>query len=139
MAKEVLIEEVAAELLNAAFRVHTALGPGLLESAYEGCVAHVLSRKGLRVVRQSAVPVEFEGVRLDVGYRIDLLIEGMIIAEMKAVDALLPIHHAQLLTHLKLSRCTLGFLINFNVVHLKTGIKRVVLGHPHRPNAAEGR
>mgnify|MGYP000920409455 CR=1 FL=1 len=130
MTKEVDIEQVASELLNAAFRVHTSLGPGLLESAYEACMEHVLRQKGFRVARQVTVPIEFDGLKLDAGYRMDLLVEDLVVAELKAVDALLPIHHAQVLTQLKLSRRTLGFLINFNVTHLRDGIKRIVLGHP---------
>jgi len=118
--------EVSGQVVDAAMKVHTALGPGLLESAYEGCLAYELRKRGLKVGTQVGLPVVYEGVNIEVGYRIDLLVEDLVIVELKAVDTLAPIHQAQLLTYLKLSGKRLGLLINFNVVHLKDGIKRMV-------------
>lgn len=122
------INEVSGQVVDAAMKVHTALGPGLLESAYEGCLLHELRKRGLRVLKQVELPVVYDGIQIDVGYRIDLLVEDLVIVELKAVDALAPIHEAQLLTYLKLSGKKVGLLINFNVLHLKDGIKRRVLG-----------
>jgi GxxExxY protein len=107
--------------------MHTALGPGLLESAYEECLLFELRQKGLLVEKQKALPLVYEGVTLDTGYRIDLLVENCVIVEIKAVEALNEVYLAQLLTYLKISGCKLGLLINFNVKHLKDGIKRVIL------------
>lgn len=122
------INEISGQVVDAAMKVHTALGPGLLESAYEGCLLYELRKRGLRVANQVELPVVYDGVRIDVGYRIDLLVEDQVIVELKAVAALAPIHEAQLLTYLKLSGKKVGLLINFNVLHLKDGIKRRVLG-----------
>ncbi len=118
--------EVSGQIVDAAMKVHTALGPGLLESAYEGCLAYELRKRGLKVAVQLGLPVVYEGVNIDVGYRIDLLVQELVIVELKAVDKIAPIHHAQLLTYLKLSGKQLGLLINFNVLHLRDGIKRMV-------------
>jgi GxxExxY protein len=118
--------EVSGQVVDAAMKVHTALGPGLLESAYEGCLAYELRKRGLKVGTQVGLPVVYEGVNIEVGYRIDLLVEDLVIVELKAVDKVAPIHEAQLLTYLKLSGKRLGLLINFNVVHLKDGLKRMV-------------
>ncbi len=107
------------------------LGPGLLESTYEGCLAHELARRGLSVERQKPQPVRYKGLDLELGYRIDLLVEDCVIIELKAVDQLLPVHRAQVLTYLKLSGKTLGFLINFNVPLIKEGLRRIVNGHPN--------
>lgn len=107
-------------------KVHTVLGPGLLESAYEACLLFELHRRNIQVAGQVALPVVYEDVRIDAGYRIDLLVQDTVIVELKAVAQLLPIHHAQLLSYLKLSGKRVGLLINFNVVHLKDGIKRMV-------------
>jgi GxxExxY protein len=115
-------------VLDCAMRVHTALGPGLLESAYEVCLAHELSRRGAKVSRQASLPVVYDGIQLEAGYRIDLMVEDALIVEVKAVDKLMPIHTAQLLSYLKLAKVRFGLLLNFNVVHLKDGIKRVVNG-----------
>ena len=115
-------------IVQAALAVHSELGPGLLESAYEACLAHELRAQRLMVERQVALPIRYQGVRLDVGYRLDLVVSGLVIVELKAIDELLPIHKAQLLTYLKLSRCKLGYLLNFNVAHMRNGIKRVVNG-----------
>jgi GxxExxY protein len=122
------INEVSGQIVDAAMKVHTALGPGLLESAYEGCLHHELLKRGLRVAKQVELPVVYDGLQIDVGYRIDLLVEDLVIVELKAADALAPIHEAQLITYLKLSDKKVGLLINFNVLHLKDGIKRRVMG-----------
>jgi len=108
-------------------RVHTALGPGLLESTYEACLVHELKKLGLAVLSQVALPVEYDGITIELGYRIDLLVENTVIVELKAVEKITLVHQAQLLSYLKLSKKKLGLLINFNVLHLKEGIKRVIL------------
>ncbi len=120
-----VIDGVAKEIVDSAFKIHTDLGPGLLESAYEACLEHELQGRGFSVDRQKAQPVVYGGLEIDAGYRIDLLVEDSIIIELKAVEQLLPIHQAQLTTYLKLSRKTLGFLINFNVPLIKDGIRRI--------------
>ena len=107
--------------------VHRVLGPGMLESTYETCLAHELSQRGLNFERQKDLPIRYDGIFLDCGYRIDLLVEDSIIVELKAVEKLLPIHEAQLLSYLKLSGYKTGLIINFNVEVLKTGIKRRIL------------
>jgi GxxExxY protein len=107
-------------------KVHSALGPGLLESTYEACLLHELSKSGLRSARQLALPVIYDGMTLDAGYRIDLLVEDLVIVELKVVEKFLPIHTAQLLSYLKLSNRKLGYVLNFNVLHMRNGIKRVV-------------
>ena len=121
-------EEIGKLVMDSAMKVHSALGPGLLESAYRACLAHELELRGLDVSQEKPLPVLYEGAEISVGYRIDLLLNQKVIVELKAVEKLLPIHTAQLLSYLKLSGCKLGFLINFNVLHLKDGIKRVVTG-----------
>jgi GxxExxY protein len=121
-------DRLTGTIIGAAMKVHSVLGPGLLESAYETCLIHELRKQGLAVAAQVALPVEYDGVRLDAGYRIDLLVEDRVIVELKAVDQLLPIHQAQMLSYLKLSGKRVGLLINFNVVHLKHGIKRMLNG-----------
>lgn len=123
------IEEVATEIVDSCFQIHQALGPGLLESAYEACLEYELQKRGLTVERQVPQPVIYGEITIDAGYRIDLLVNGMIIIELKAVEQLIPIHTAQLLTYLKLSGKTLGFLINFNTPLIKQGIKRIVNNH----------
>ncbi|WP_276378870.1 GxxExxY protein [Flavobacterium sp. H4147] len=112
-------------VFNAALKVHQTLGPGLLESAYEECLFYELKKLDLRIEKQKALPLIYEEVKLDVGYRLDILIENKLILEIKAVDCLNEVHFAQLLTYLKLTNCKLGLLINFNVSLLKNGIKRV--------------
>ena len=124
---DIYTEDVFKEILDSSFRVHTALGPGLLESAYEECLVYELKQTGLDVERQKALPLVYKEVKLDAGYRVDLLVENRIIVEIKSVDSLADIHMAQILTYLKLSDCRLGLLVNFNVKHLKNGIKRVIL------------
>jgi GxxExxY protein len=120
--------ELGTLLLDAAFEVHKELGPGLLESTYEACLCFELARMGLSVETQVPLPVVYKEVKLDCGYRIDLMIERKVIAELKVADSLTEVHLAQVLTYMKLSGCKLGYLINFNVKQLKSGIKRVVLG-----------
>jgi GxxExxY protein len=104
--------------------VHSHLGPGLLEAAYEECLCHALARSGLQFRRQLAVPIEFQGVKLDCGFRLDLVVEDRVIVEIKAVERVLPVHLSQLTTYLKLANRTTGLIINFNVVHLRDGIAR---------------
>ncbi len=116
---------MATEIVDSAFKVHKELGPGLLESAYEACLLHELVKRGFAVCRQVQLPVHYDGIVVDAGYRLDLLVNDSIIIELKAIDQLLPIHQAQLTTYLKLSHKTLGFLINFNVPLIKNGIRRV--------------
>lgn len=113
-------------IVNCAFKVHKELGPGLLESTYEECLKYELIKAGLKVEQQKALPVVYKDVKLECGYRIDLLVQDKVIIENKSVEALNDIHLAQILTYLKLSDCRLGFLINFNVKLIKKGIKRVV-------------
>ena len=122
------LNEISGQVVDAAMKVHTALGPGLLENAYEACLEHELGKRGLRVKRQVALPVVYDGVQIDLGYRLDLLVEDAVIVELKAADRIAPIHEAQLLSYLKLSGKKLGLLINFNVLHLKDGIRRMVNG-----------
>jgi len=121
------IEAIARNIVDAGFQVHSALGPGLLESAYEHCLAYELETRGYAVRRQVALPIVYGAVKLDAGYRIDLMVAESIVLEVKSVEALAPVHQAQLLTYLKLSRCRLGFLMNFNVPLFKQGLKRMVL------------
>lgn len=122
-----LHEELTSSILNCAYKVHSALGPGLLESAYEECLYYELTKKGFVVNKQKPMPLVYEEKKLDMGYRIDLLVEDKVILEIKSVDALNPVHFAQLMTYLKLSDCRIGFLINFNVKSLKDGIKRIIM------------
>ena len=121
------IEDVATNIVDSGLKVHAALGPGLLESAYEQCLAFELERRRCQVRRQVALPITYGTFKLDAGYRIDLLVAGSIIVEVKSVEALAPIHQAQPLTYLKMSGCRLGFLMNFNVPLFKQGLKRLVL------------
>lgn len=120
-------ERVDKAILDAAFAVHTDLGPGLLESVYEACCAHVLRQKGVSVETQLALPVSYQDVRVDAGLRLDMLVAGLVIVEFKAVEKMLPLYEAQLLTYLKLTGHRLGYLLNFNVLHFKDGIKRLIL------------
>jgi len=122
------LNEITEAVIGAAIAVHRELGPGLLESAYEACLAYELTERGLNVERQKGLPVIYRGVLLDCGYRIDLLVEGQVVVELKTVERVEPIHEAQLLSYLKLSGCKVGLLINFNVKVLKNGIKRLVYG-----------
>ncbi len=122
-----LHQELASSILKCAYKVHSALGPGLLESAYEECLHYELDKNGLSVIKQKPMPLVYEKKKLDLGYRIDLFVEGKVIIEIKSIDALNPVHFAQLMTYLKLSECRIGFLINFNVQSLKDGIKRIII------------
>ena len=119
---------ITDQVIGAAIDVHRELGPGLLESAYEACLAHELMERGVLVERQKALPVVYRGTTLDCGYRIDLLVENSIVVELKTVEKLAPIHEAQLLSYLRLSGCNLGLLINFNVRMLRDGIRRLIHG-----------
>ena len=121
------MERIAAAVVDGAFKVHTALGPGLLESVYETCLAHELSKRGLRFQTQVSFPIVYDGIPLDAGLRIDLLVEDKLVVELKAVEAMLPLYEAQLLTYLKLTNRRLGLLINFNVPKIKDGLKRIIL------------
>ena len=121
------LNDLTYEIIGCAYKVHSNLGPGLLESTYEVCLEYELINKDLKVLRQVALPVVYEGIKLDAGYRIDLMVNNSVIIEIKSVDMLAPIHTAQLLTYLKLSGKKLGLLINFNETDLKNGIKRLIL------------
>ena len=120
------LNAVSGDIIGCAMEVHSTLGPGLLESAYEACLSYELRERGYSVVAQQPLPLVYKKVRLDVGYRIDLLVENAVVIELKAVDKLLPIHEAQLLSYLKLSSHKLGLLINFQIPRLKDGIVRMV-------------
>ena len=126
MVKE--LNKITETIIGATMAVHQELGPGLLESAYEVCLAYELAECGLAVERRKALPVKYRGTKVDCGYRMDLLVEEKVVVELKAQDRLEPIHRAQLLSYLKLSGCKVGLLINFNVKVLKNGIRRMVLG-----------
>ena len=115
------------KILDISFKVHKSLGPGLLESAYEACLYYEMQKSGLFVEKQKALPLIYEEVKLEAGYRIDILVENQIIVEVKSLDALAGVHLAQILTYMKLSGCRLGLLVNFNVSFLRDGIRRVIL------------
>jgi GxxExxY protein len=124
---EDVLPGLSAAIIGCAMRVHSSLGPGLLESAYEACLCHELTRHGMPFQRQVSMPIQYEGMRLDCGFRLDLIVEEQVVVEIKSVDQLLAVHDSQLLTYLKISRLPLGILLNFNVAHLKHGIRRRVL------------
>ncbi len=119
-------DDISGQIVDAAMEVHTALGPGLLETAYEACLAHELSCRGLRVRRQVSMPVVYKGREIDAGYRMDLLVAERIVVELKAVEKLTPVHEAQVISYLRLSGLHVGLLINFHVPRLKQGIRRFV-------------
>ena len=121
-------ESAARHVLDSAMKVHSALGPGLLESAYEACLEYELTRRGVAVNTQVSMPVRYAGVQLDIGYRLDLLVGDKVVVEIKAVEKLLPLHHAQLLSYLKLGGYKLGLLLNFHALHMREGVKRIVNG-----------
>jgi len=121
------VELVGKKVLDAAFKVHTGLGPGLLESVYEACLAYEIRKGGLMVETQVALPVIYDDVRVDAGLKIDMLVERCVIVELKSVDTMHPVYEAQLLTYLKLTDYRLGYLINFNVPHLRDGFKRMIV------------
>ncbi len=123
-----LSDRLSKQIIGAAIEVHRTLGPGLLESAYEGCLCHELRLRGIRYERQVALPVIYKGTQLDCGYRIDVLVEELVIVELKAVERVEAIHEAQLLTYLRLTNLWLGLLVNFNVPVLRQGVKRLVNG-----------
>jgi GxxExxY protein len=128
--KKIMLEEmnkITGIVVDAAMDVHSALGPGLLESVYEQCLAHELELRGLKVERQVAIPVVYKKAELEVGFRIDLLVQDCLIIELKAVETVLPIHEAQVFTYLRLTDSRVGLLLNFNVVSMKNGIKRIIL------------
>ena len=127
LAGKTELNRLSSTIIGAAIKVHKSLGPGLLESTYETCLDYELRQKGCRVERQKKLPVTYENVEIEAGYRIDLLVEEQVIVEIKAVEALAPIHEAQVLTYLKLSGLRLGLLLNFNEMSLKKGIRRLML------------
>jgi GxxExxY protein len=119
-------EEVARHIVDSAVAIHTALGPGLLESVYQQCLRYELSLRGLDVRTEYPIPIQYKGIAFDCGYRADLLVDECILVENKTVDAIHPVHRAQLLTYLKLSGCSIGFLINWKVSRIKDGIQRII-------------
>jgi GxxExxY protein len=119
------VEEIATKVMDSAFAVHRALGPGLLESVYESCMCHELSKAGVPFQRQLSLAIVYDTIKIDGGLRLDLLVDQLVICELKAVEKILPIHEAQILTYLKLSNLRLGFILNFNVALLKDGIRRI--------------
>jgi GxxExxY protein len=133
------LNRITESIIGAAIEVHRALGPGLLESAYEACLAFELAQRGLKVEQQKPLPVVYREIELDCGYRLDLLVKEAVIVEVKAVDRLMPIHQAQLLSYLKLSGHRVGLLINFNVKLLKDGIRRVVNDFPDSQRSQRSR
>jgi GxxExxY protein len=133
MREEERLNRITENIIGAAIEVHRALGPGLLESAYEACLCFELVQRGLTVEQQKPLPVVYRDVKLDCGYRLDLLVEDAVVVEVKAIDRLAPIQQAQLLSYLKLSGCKVGLLINFNVKVLKDGLRRIVNNFPDSP------
>lgn len=133
------LNDLTSRILAAAFKVHSAIGPGVLESVYQTCLDHELRKTGLEVQGQVSLPVLYDGLKLDAGFRIDLLVEGTVVVELKCVDSILPIHKAQLLTYLKLANKPLGLLLNFNVVHLREGGIKRVLNNRYKPQALSAR
>ena len=119
--------EISGAIVDAAMKVHSALGPGLLESAYAACLRHELIKRGLKANSEVPVPVVYDGIKLDAGYKLDLLVEDTVVVELKAIEALAPIHQAQIISYLKLTGKPIGLLINFHSLHLKDGIKRFVV------------
>jgi GxxExxY protein len=123
--------EVAKQIVDVAYRIHTTLGPGLLESVYEAVLAYELEVRGRRVVRQQPIPIVYQGTRIEVGFKADLVVEDKVIVEIKSVEGVAPVHEKQLLTHVRLADKRLGLLINFNVVLIKDGITRIANGMPY--------
>ena len=119
--------QITHEILDAAYKVHSNLGPGLLESSYQACLIYELKKKGLNLESEKGLPLIYEEVKLDCGYRIDILVESKVVIELKTVEAFTDVHSAQLLTYLKLSGCKVGLLLNFHTKSLKDGIKRLIL------------
>ena len=135
MEEKERLNQIADSIIGAAIEVHSASGPGLLESAYEACLVFELAERGLKVEQQKPLPVIYRQVKLDCGYRLDMLVENVVIIEVKVVDHLAPIHKAQLLSYLRLSGCKVGLLINFNVKVLRDGVVRVVNNFPDSPRS----
>ena len=131
-------EEITGQVIAAALKVHSAIGPGVLESVYKTCMQHELLKNGLRVQAEVTLPVLYDGLRMDSGFKIDLLVENLLIVELKCVESILPIHKAQLLTYLRLANKPIGLLLNFNVVHLRDGLKRI-LNNKYQPVVAQDR
>ena len=129
--------EIAKHILDAAFLVHTKLGPGLLESVYEVIIAYELKKRGLTAERQKPMPIMYDDIRFDEAFRSDIVVNGKVIAELKSVEVLLPVHAKQVLTQLRLSGLKLGLLINFGEAHLKNGIKRIINGRLDKESSAE--
>jgi GxxExxY protein len=121
-------EEIGHSIIGSAIKVHSVVGPGLLESAYETCLLYELDKQGLSVRRQVLIPIRYEELTIDNGYRIDLLVGDRVVVELKAIEGILPIHHGQLLSYLRLGGFRLGYLLNFNVAHMRDGIVRMVNG-----------
>jgi GxxExxY protein len=124
----VRVNQVTGAVISAAMHIHSVLGPGLLESVYQGCLLHELRKRGISVASQVGLPVVDDGEKIELGFRIDLLVENLVIVEVKSVEAIHPVHQAQLLSYLRLSGVGVGLLINFYVLHLREGIKRLVVG-----------
>lgn len=122
------VNAVTGQIIEAAMRVHSFMGPGLLESVYETCLVHEIRKRGLRASRQVAAPLVYDGIQLDAALRLDLLVEDAVVVEVKAVERLMPVHTAQLLSYLRLGDRRVGLLINFQVTHLRDGVKRIVNG-----------
>jgi GxxExxY protein len=135
MKKAERLNLITDKIIGIAIDVHRELGPGLLESAYEACMEHDLIQRDLKVERQKSLPVTYKGLKIDCGYRLDLLVENEVIVELKSVETLLPIHKAQVMTYLKLFGCNVALLINFNVRMLKAGINRIVYNFPSSPRS----
>jgi GxxExxY protein len=129
------INQLTGQIIAAAMRVHTTLGPGLLESAYRACLVHELRKQGIRVASEVGLPVIYQGQKIDLGYRIDLIVADSVIVEIKCVEAINPVHKSQLLSYMRLSGRHVGLLINFHVEHLKDGIKRMVHGYSWQKNS----
>jgi GxxExxY protein len=129
--------EITAQIVDAAYQIHTQLGPGLLETVYEVTLAHELRGRGLRVGRQVPVPIEFDGLQFDEGFRMDLLVEEAVIVEIKSVEKNHPVHAKQLRTHLVLAKLQLGLVLNFGLERMKDGITRIVNGLPEPPSPVE--
>jgi GxxExxY protein len=132
------LDLITRRIIGAAIEVHRHLGPGLLESAYEACLAYELRQTGLRIEQQKPLPIVYKDVKLDCGYRLDLVVEDSVIVEVKAIEQFAPIHDAQLLSYLRLSGKMVGLLINFHVRVLKNGLKRIVSDFPDSPTSGEG-
>jgi GxxExxY protein len=135
MSESEKLNFLTERIIHAAIEVHKALGPGLLESAYQTCTAFELVQEGFKIDQEKPLPVEYKGMHLDAGYRLDMVINDAVIVEFKSVDTFAPIHEAQLLSYLKLSGIKVGLLINFNVKYLKNGIRRIVNNFPDNPSA----